>query len=126
MIIDFINNWSGWAEYPLPPRRQPTVPGKGGVQCDFLHFFLKRHLPYLINNKHISFPEESNGTCIPDLVNFDPVDLKEEIDENNISFIVMLQQGAQKCDQFTLIHILSCAHAIQSETLGSYFRLLIG
>ena len=58
-------------------------PGRGGVQWDFLHFFLKRHLPYLINNKHISFPKASKGTGIPDLVNFTPVvDFKERKGKN--------------------------------------------
>ena len=44
------------------------IPGKGGTQWDFLHLFLKRHLPYLINKRHISLPEESRGTGSPDLV----------------------------------------------------------
>ena len=34
-----------------------------------------------MNNKHISFPKESKGTGIPDLVNFTAVDLKEEINK---------------------------------------------
>ena len=32
----------------------------------------------------------------------------------------------QKCDHFQLIHGLSCAHTIQSETEDSYLWLLIG
>lgn len=34
-----------------------------------------------MNNKHISFPKESRGIGIPNLVNFTPVDLKEETDK---------------------------------------------
>ena len=38
-----------------------------------------------MNNKHISFPKESKGTGIPDLVNFTAVDLKEEINKTIIT-----------------------------------------
>jgi len=38
-----------------------------------------------MNNKHISFPKESKGIGIPDLVNFTPVDLKEEINKTTIT-----------------------------------------
>jgi len=43
-----------------------------------------------MNNKHISFPKESTGIGIPDLVNFTPVDLKEEINKTTIALIVTM------------------------------------
>ena len=63
-----------------------VLPGKGGVQCDFLHFFLKRHLPYFRNNKQISFPAESKGMGVPDLVDFTLVSCEREEQKMNKNF----------------------------------------
>lgn len=70
------------------------LPGRGGIQWDFLHLFLNRHLPYLMNSKHISLPVASNGMGIPDLVRFTLENWKVMKRSNKIKkgFGVSLQQ----------------------------------
>ena len=55
-----------------------------------------------MNNKHISFPKESKGTGIPDLVNFTPVDLKKGINKTTVTkkckILLFTMLTSQNCD----------------------------